>query len=107
MTTTVQARIDEAIRDEASKVLDRWGLSLSDAVRILLTRTAREGRLPIELLSTSTEHDEWFRREVSIALKDDQEVGQEAVDAEFAERRERARSTSRRVENSGTRVNRR
>lgn len=53
-----QARIDEAIRDEASKVLDRWGLSVSDAVRILLTRTAREGRLPIELLSTSPEHDE-------------------------------------------------
>lgn len=104
MTTTVQARIDETIRDEASKVLDRWGLSVSDAVRILLTRTAREGRLPIELLSTSVEHDEWFRREVSLALKDDQEVSGDSVEAEFAERRAQARALPK---NSGMRPNRR
>lgn len=103
MTTTVQARIDEDIRDEASKVLERWGLSLSDAVRILLTRTAREGRLPIELLSTSPEHDEWFRREVSLALNDDHEVGEDTVEAEFAERRAKARSIVRRHEVTGTR----
>ena len=107
MTTTVQARIDEAIRDEASKVLDRWGLSVSDAVRILLTRTAREGRLPIELLSTSLEHDEWFRREVLLALKDDQELSEETVDREFARRRAKARSMTRRHENVGTHANRR
>ena len=105
MTTTVQARIDEDIRDEASKVLERWGLSLSDAVRILLTRTAREGRLPIELLSTSPEHDEWFRRQVSLALNDDQEVGEDTVETEFAERRARARSIARRREVAGARKN--
>jgi DNA-damage-inducible protein J len=94
MTTTVQARIDEQVRDEASKVLERWGLSVSDAVRILLTRTAREGRLPIELLSTSAEHDEWFRRQVSLALKDEQEIDDDTVESEFAERRSKARAVS-------------
>lgn len=91
MTATVQARIDEQIRDEASKVLERWGLTVSDAVRILLTRTAREGRLPIELLSTSPEHDEWFRGQVSLALNDEHEINDDTVEREFAHRRAKAR----------------
>lgn len=92
MTATVQARIDEQIRDEASKVLERWGLSVSDAVRILLTRTAREGRLPIELLSTSPEHDQWFKGQVSLALNDEHEISDDRAEQEFAERRAKARA---------------
>jgi DNA-damage-inducible protein J len=87
MTTTVQARIDHEIRDQAASVLERWGLSVSDAVRILLTRTAREGRLPIELLSTSPDHDEWVRNQVMAALNDDRWVDDEEVEREFAARR--------------------
>ena len=104
MTATVQARIDEQIRDEASKVLERWGLSVSDAVRILLTRTAREGRLPIELLSTSPEHDQWFRGQVSLALNDEQEISDDTIDEEFAERRAKARAPADR-QNVGKRAN--
>lgn len=104
MTATVQARIDEQIRDEASKVLERWGLSVSDAVRILLTRTAREGRLPIELLSTSPEHDQWFRGQVWLALNDEQEISDDAVEQEFAERRAKARAPGDR-HNAGKRAN--
>lgn len=104
MTATVQARIDERIRDEASKVLERWGLSVSDAVRILLTRTAREGRLPIELLSTSPEHDEWFRGQVLLALHDEQEISGDMVEQEFAERRAKARALRDR-HNPGKRAN--
>lgn len=37
----VQTRIDPEIRDKASEVLARSGLTMPDAVRILLTRTAR------------------------------------------------------------------
>lgn len=33
------------------------GLTVSDAVRILLTRTANEGALPLELFSHSKAHD--------------------------------------------------
>ena len=42
----VRARIDPAIRDAASAVLAVWGLTVSDALRITLTRIAREKRLP-------------------------------------------------------------
>ena len=104
MTATVQARIDEQIRDEASKVLERWGLSVSDAVRILLPRTAREGRLPIELLSTSPEHDQWFRGQVSLALNDEQEISDDAVEEEFTERRAKAKALGAR-HNAGERTN--
>jgi DNA-damage-inducible protein J len=45
----VRARIAEAIKDEATDVLADMGLTVSDAIRILLTRVAREKRLPFEL----------------------------------------------------------
>jgi DNA-damage-inducible protein J len=52
MTTNalVQARIDGEIKDEATVVLAAMGLTVSDAVRLLLTRIAREGALPFEPL---------------------------------------------------------
>jgi len=45
----VRARIDETIKDEATLVLAEMGLTVSDAVRIMLTKVARERRLPFEL----------------------------------------------------------
>ena len=38
----VQARIDPEIKERAAAVLENMGLSVSDAVRILLTRVAHE-----------------------------------------------------------------
>ncbi len=46
----VRARIDERIKEEATAVLAAMGLSISDAVRLLLTRIARERALPFEPL---------------------------------------------------------
>lgn len=46
----VQARIDEEIKREAAEVLDTIGLTVSDAVRLMLTRVAREKALPFEPL---------------------------------------------------------
>jgi len=46
----VQARIDGAIKEEASAVLGAMGLTVSDAVRLLLTKVAREKALPFEPL---------------------------------------------------------
>jgi len=37
----VQTRIDPALKERAAAVLDDMGLTVSDAVRILLTRVAR------------------------------------------------------------------
>jgi len=47
----VRARIDEHIKQEASIVLAAMGLTVSDALRILLTRVAREKALPFEPLT--------------------------------------------------------
>jgi DNA-damage-inducible protein J len=46
----VQARIDGAIKAEAAVVLAAMGLTVSDAVRLLLTRVAREHALPFDPL---------------------------------------------------------
>jgi len=46
----VQARIDGAIKKEASIVLEAMGLTISDAVRLLLTKVAREHALPFDPL---------------------------------------------------------
>jgi DNA-damage-inducible protein J len=50
MTTNalVQTRIDGAIKEEAAAVLASMGLTVSDAVRIMLVRVAREHALPFE-----------------------------------------------------------
>lgn len=50
----VQARIDGAIKEEAAAVLAAMGLTLSDAVRLLLTRVAREKALPFAPLVPNT-----------------------------------------------------
>ena len=42
----VQARVNKEIKDEAAMVLAAMGLTVFDAVRLLLTRVAREKALP-------------------------------------------------------------
>lgn len=86
-TKLVQARVEESIRDQSAKILERWGLTISDMVRILLTRTAREGSPPIELVSTSEEHDRWFREQVLKAINDDDFVDSDQANAQFARQR--------------------
>ena len=44
----VQTRIDGVIKDEAAAVLAAMGLTVSDAVRLLLTKVAKEKALPFE-----------------------------------------------------------
>ena len=46
----VCARIDEKIKEEATVVLAAMGLTVSDAVRLLLTKVAHEHALPFDPL---------------------------------------------------------
>lgn len=46
----VQARVAETVKEEAAVVLASLGLTVSDAVRLLLTRIAQEKALPFEPL---------------------------------------------------------
>ena len=48
-TTMLHVRVDEKIKARATKALSAMGLSISDAVRVLLTRVAAEKRLPFEI----------------------------------------------------------
>lgn len=44
--TVVRARIDARTKKKAAAALDAMGLSISDAIRLLLLRVAEEKRLP-------------------------------------------------------------
>jgi DNA-damage-inducible protein J len=46
---TVRARIDSDTKATASKALAAMGLSVSDAIRMMLRRVAEEKRLPFEV----------------------------------------------------------
>lgn len=84
----IQTRIDADVKARATAVLEKMGLTVSDAVRILLTRTAHEGALPFEMLANAEAHDAWFRARVREALEDYRpDVASEDVEREFAERR--------------------
>lgn len=48
-TAFVRARIDETLKVEAAAVLAEMGLTVSDVVRIVLTKVAREKALPFEM----------------------------------------------------------
>jgi len=48
-TEMVHVRIDKRIKTQAAKTLAAMGLSVSDAVRVLLTRVAAEKTLPFEV----------------------------------------------------------
>ncbi|MHB1358538.1 MAG: type II toxin-antitoxin system RelB/DinJ family antitoxin [Rhodocyclaceae bacterium] len=48
-TAFVRARIDETLKQEASAVLADMGLTVSDVVRIVLTKVAKDKALPFEM----------------------------------------------------------
>jgi DNA-damage-inducible protein J len=84
----VQTRIDPALKERAAAVLDNMGLTVSDAVRILLTRVANEGALPFAFAADPAAHDAWFRAKVQEALADPRPaVPDDEVEAHFAKRR--------------------
>lgn len=47
--TVVRARIDGHVKEEATTVLDKMGLSVSDVIRMLLIRVAKEKALPFDV----------------------------------------------------------
>jgi DNA-damage-inducible protein J len=48
-TAMVHVRVDEKVKDDAAKTLAAMGMSVSDAVRMLLVRVAAEKALPFEV----------------------------------------------------------
>ena len=56
-TEMLHVRVDEKLKAQASETLAKVGLSVSDAVRILLTRVVDEGGLPAGLTSDAEAYD--------------------------------------------------
>ncbi len=71
-TSMLHVRVDDQLKAQAADALAGVGLTLSDAVRILLTRVAAEGGLPVGLTADPDAYDAWFRAKVQEALADPQ-----------------------------------
>src|SRR5208282_493891 len=69
-TSMLHVRVDDRLKAEAAEKLSNVGLTISDAVRIFLTRVAKEGALPAGLAVDSDAYDAWFRAKVQEALAD-------------------------------------
>ena len=69
-TSMLHVRVDDTLKARASEALAGVGLTLSDAVRILLTRVAAEGGLPAGLTADPDAYDIWFRGKVREAMED-------------------------------------
>jgi len=69
-TSMIHVRVDDTLKTQASDALAGVGLTVSDAVRILLTRVAAEGGMPAGLTTDPDAYDAWFRAKVLDALAD-------------------------------------
>ncbi len=86
-TSMLHVRVDDQVKARAAEALSAVGLSLSDAVRILLTRVAAEGGLPAGLTADPEAYDAWFRAKVQAALADTRpDKGHDAVMSDLRSR---------------------
>ena len=69
-TSMLHVRVDDNLKTQATNTLASFGLTLSDAIRVLLTRVVKEGGLPLGLAADTESHDSWFRAKVQEALDD-------------------------------------
>jgi DNA-damage-inducible protein J len=78
--TTIRARIDSETKERAAEALEAMGLSISDAIRLLMVRVAREKKLPFEVRVPNAETQEAIRE-----LATEQGNRVHSVDELFAE----------------------
>lgn len=69
-TSMIHVRVDDHLKAQATDALAGVGLTLSDAIRILLTRVAAEGGMPAGLTADPDAYDAWFKAKVQEALSD-------------------------------------
>jgi DNA-damage-inducible protein J len=69
-TSMLHVRIDDDLKAQATETLATFGLTVSDAVRIFLTRVAKEGALPAGLTVDPEAYDVWIRAKVRDALEE-------------------------------------
>ena len=52
---TVRARVDARLKEHATQVLEQMGLSVSEAIRLLLVQVVERRKLPFEIRALSPE----------------------------------------------------
>ncbi|MGX9937787.1 type II toxin-antitoxin system RelB/DinJ family antitoxin [Advenella kashmirensis] len=66
----LHVRVNDKLKADAAANLANFGLTVSNAVRILLTRITKEGGLPACLIADPKVYDRWFGAKVQEALMD-------------------------------------
>lgn len=69
--TVIRSRIDNAIKEEAQALLARFGLNMSEAIRLFLHQVVIEKGLPFQVklpTEQALEHDRWFRTQIETAV---------------------------------------
>lgn len=66
---TINIRIDEDLKNKATKTLDKMGLDLSGAIKMFLHQTVKEDALPFQPRNNPKEIRAIWDKEVSYALK--------------------------------------
>lgn len=69
-TSMLHVRVDNELKAQATETLGQLGLTVSDAVRILLTRIAKDQAFPVGLIADQESYDKWFRQKVQESLDD-------------------------------------
>lgn len=54
-TAMVHVRVDEKLKEEAKLTLDSMGLSISDAIRVFLTRIVADNEMPFLIKAPNAE----------------------------------------------------
>jgi DNA-damage-inducible protein J len=54
-TTTIQIRVDEDLKRQATKVLGRMQITMSQAIKMFLGQIANQKRIPLEYLELNEE----------------------------------------------------
>ncbi|MDR1397493.1 MAG: type II toxin-antitoxin system RelB/DinJ family antitoxin [Desulfarculales bacterium] len=72
-TDLVSARVERQVKDRAQANLKTMGLTISDAIRIVLARVADKKTVPAELFLNQDEYDSWFKAKVYEALEEEGE----------------------------------
>ncbi|SFU99105.1 DNA-damage-inducible protein J [Methylobacterium sp. 174MFSha1.1] len=83
--TYVRARIDADVKERAVEALDAMGLSVSDAIRLLMLRIADERRLPFDAEIPNAKAPNAETREAIAELEEGRGTRLNGIDALMAD----------------------
>lgn len=100
--TVIRSRINSDVKLEAQALLEKFGLSMSEAIRLFLHQVVIEKGLPFQVklpADAAQAHDRWFRGQVETALKEADDkttkfIPHEMVHSHWAEKKKALKARS-------------